>query len=272
MKTDGVIIYLDEIDLGEADYWDYPPKEPVRWTMHYHIRGPRILFGEEEGFYIKHPLGNYYITRDGKMKKVKQIPPGANLNHSSHIDFRIEYGDYLIGWTLATGNTGDDMLKITQVSSKKKMYALTKAPEPLAWLEITSWRKPVRIAPRGSVGATRKTEGIFIHLDNGILWPGSLKPTFVEYFMKGKLLEGRFVLRQTTLKIIDPDLGKTDKESVAWLFWRPDDQMPYILSRRAKRKGYVPPKGEFPIAPEHIDQYPRECLETLEYLLERWYG
>ncbi len=146
------------------DYYDYPPREPCEWTMHYHIRGPKILLGEEEGFYIKHPKGNFFITPEGKLKKVKTIPPNAP-RHSSHIDFRIDYGDYLIGWTLVTGNTGDDMLKIVEISDKKKMLCLKKEPEPKAWLHITSKKRPIYIAPRGSVGACLSpgTEVLTLH-------------------------------------------------------------------------------------------------------------
>ena len=252
------------------DYYDYPPREPCEWTMHYHIRGPKILLGEEEGFYIKHPKGNFYITPEGKLKKVKKIPPNAP-KHSSHIDFRIDYGDYLIGWTLVTGNTGDDMLKIIEVSDKKKMLCLKKEPEPKAWLHITSKKRPIYIAPRGSVGATKYTEGAFIHLDDGILWPGTLKPSFVEYFLEGDLLKGRYVIRQTALNIIDPETGKKSTQKwPAFLFWKPRDQIPYICKKRARKKKYVPPKGEVPIAPRHIDEIPEKVYDALLYLLEVW--
>lgn len=238
--------------------------------MHYHIRGPKILFGEEPYFYIKHPLGPFKITQDGKLIKVKRIPPNANLKHSSHIDFRIEWGDYLIGWTLVTGNTGDDMLKIMHATDRRKMLAISKAVEPYAWLEITTPKKPLFISPRGHVGATRKTEGVFVHLDSGLLWPGTLKPTFAEYFLEGSLLQGRYVLRSVVLDIIDPDTQRKAGKDHVFLFWKPKDQKPYILSKRAKRKGYLPPKGEVPIAPQHIKEYTSDLYDTLLYLLEGW--
>ena len=238
--------------------------------MHYHIRGAKLLYNEEPYFYIKHPLGPFKITAEGKLIKVSRIPAGYKFTHSSHIDFRIDYGDYLVGWTLATGNTGDDMLKIISATDKKKMIAIAKAPEPTTWISVTTPKKPIFITPRGHVGATANTEGVFVHLDNGILYPGALKPTFVEYFIKGNIIKGRYVFRSVLLDVINPETNKKAGKQNVFLFWKSKDQSPYMLSSRAKRKGFIPPKGIVPIAPEHIDQYPDKLYKTLVWLLGEW--
>ena len=69
------------------------------------------------------------------------------------------------------------------------MNAGPKAPEPVPWLKYQGKVEP------GEVGATRFLPGYFLVIDEFEVQWGAQKPDFHEYFMDGKLMNGRYVVR-----------------------------------------------------------------------------
>lgn len=178
---------------------------------------------------------------------------------SLHGDLRFEQPDkkQLEGYTLAIEMPGtikepiDSLEKSRKVSKQpiykidyktgtqrdQKILVFTKAPQPLVWLEEQGKVSKAEPGEPPSIGATRNFPGVFDIIDKGYYEPGADKPFFKEYFIEGNVFKGRYVARKlpSTQRFKD-----TGKEPFVWYFWKPDDQVPYILSTRAIRKQDFP--------------------------------
>lgn len=256
--------------MGVTD--DVPPKSPTTYVMQYHIRGVDIL-GDEREVYLDTPhMGKIKVTfKENKGKfaasitKVKKIPKDAKA-HSTHIDLRINYGEYLVGYTII-----DKKNTITPSDlGKRKLYSIDKGKRiPLVYETLVTPKRPIYVMFRGQVGATSEKDAFFLWLDSGKVYIGALKPTFREYFFEGKLMKGRWVFRETLLKgsIDDNDT----RSQLAFLFWYPDSQEPYVFSPRSRRKGYVPPKSYMPFPPYAVrEEYAKHIRDMIVYLAVKW--
>ena len=202
---------------------------------------------------------------------------------SGHLDLRFEMDDHLEGWTL------DDLIKkeipeaVTTIEQAKKEVAdptnwkidwntgktkmlptgkpqkiLTqeKARQPKHWLTFRG------VIPPGRVGATRFYPGVIVEKDRGWYETGTRKPYMYEYFLHGGKLKGRYIFRKLPTAGFRPRPGKEPfKLQMVWFFWRPDEQLPYILTRRAVKTGTLPPVRESWI-PKEIEQ---KIPENLQY-------
>ena len=143
--------------------------------------------------------------------------------------------------------------------------AVEKKPEPLAWLEVEG------VTPPGSVGATREFPGVFHIIDRGVIEYGTQKAYFHEYFLSRGKLKGRIAFRMIGREL-EQSLAQLDGNTLAtfyqarvtpvtegllppgieeeeprvpyyWVLMQPVDQTPYVLSKGAIDKNWLPPKG-----------------------------
>jgi len=128
--------------------------------------------------------------------------------------------------------------------------------------------------PPGTVGATREKAGLFRIRDRGVLTLGAMKPYFKEYF-----LEGEKVFKKTRVVIVGVKLPKLDPETkkpikgyyqIVWNLWVPYEQVPYAITERARKKGYVPPKDFIPIPRYWMEENKHEYNEWLDWAEEMW--
>ena len=171
-----------------------------------------------------------------------------------------------------------------------EIVSQVKKPEPTEWLTFEG------ITPPGDVGATKNFPGVFHIIDKGDAEFGAIKPWAKEFFLWGHL-NGRFLFRELKnvwkyeksmmdfekfLKFIlisneeyllDEDLEDIIKMQIpkgnesspgfgnkitGWVFIKPLEQLPYVLSRRALNKKWVPPSG-YSAMPQYImEQIPDE--------------
>lgn len=113
----------------------------------------------------------------------------------------------------------------------QKVFAVQKHQEPYEWLSVEGVTDPLEVEEAGP-GGTRFFPGIFVEIDKGTFELGADKPTFKELFLNGRW-KGRVVFR------IVPGLSGTGKLA-NWLYWKPDEQEPYVLSSRAVRESWLP--------------------------------
>jgi len=101
-----------------------------------------------------------------------------------------------------------------------------------------------------------------------------MKPYFKEYF-----LEGEKVFKKTRVVIVGVKLPKLDPETkkpikgyyqIVWNLWVPYEQVPYAITERAKKKGYVPPKDFIPIPKYWMEENKHEYDEWLDWAEEMW--
>ncbi|KKL53357.1 hypothetical protein LCGC14_2276260, partial [marine sediment metagenome] len=165
--------------------------------------------------------------------------------------FEATKNKHLIGWTLLIEKKEEikepvettaqaeeidkqDKFKIdykTGEPKEQKIQVIQKGTQPLVWLDLKGVTKP------GTVGATKEFPGVFHAIDKGLYEQGADKPFFKEYFMKGKIFNGRYIFRKLPAS---RNLRDTGKVPFVWFFWKPIGQNPYILSTRAIRKQDFP--------------------------------
>ncbi|RLE66987.1 MAG: hypothetical protein DRJ38_00005, partial [Thermoprotei archaeon] len=194
---------------------------------------------------------------------------------SVHLDFRIADAKktYLLGLTVMherPGRIKDDVdslkeakrieknweyyFKMTNkpqtyiASPRRKLWVEWKAPEPIEWLTVEG------VVPPGKVGATKREAGVFSIVDRPTVYIGTVKPDFVEFFLYGKRFTGRWVVRL----LPNPWIDEMPREKFVWLMWKPENQMPYVLSKRAVEKQWMPPAGISALPPEIRQQIPEE--------------
>ncbi|RLA80996.1 MAG: hypothetical protein DRG33_01405 [Deltaproteobacteria bacterium] len=146
-------------------------------------------------------------------------------------------------------NTGEELKRKGSVRDEvEKIFCVQKTREPFEWLSVEGVTKPREVEPEP--GGTRFFPGIFVEVDSGTYYPGAQKPYFKEYFLNGKKWKGRVVFRLVA--------GLQGTKAVAnWLYWKPDDQTPYVLSARAVRDNWLPAEGSA-MPPEWEHKLPEE--------------
>ena len=117
---------------------------------------------------------------------------------------------------------------------REKIWCGSKANQPLGWLDVVGVTPPREVMD--VPGGSRFYPGVFVEVDTGEFELGAQKPYFKEFFLRGKKLQGRVVFRLVG-KL------KEGKRLLNWLYWRPDDQVPYVLGKRAVKAGWLPGSG-----------------------------
>lgn len=181
---------------------------------------------------------------------------------SSHLDFRLEVNDHLIGFTLDDPGRVGDPLRFrndADYSSKHKVLSQLKSRQPKEWLSMKG------VIEAGKVGATKFLPAKFIELDAGTYDMGTQKPYLLEVFLKGKRYKGRFLFRKLPRK---EEWKETGKKPFVWFAWKPINQTPYVLSSRSILKKFVPPQGRSAISLEWENKIP----ENLKWWKRNWTG
>jgi len=127
--------------------------------------------------------------------------------------------------------SGEDLKRSGKDGMVQKVFAIQKNQEPYEWISVSGVTDPLEVEEAGP-GGTRFYPGIFVEVDSGTLELGAIKPTFVELFLNGSW-KGRVVFR------IVGGISGTGKLA-NWLYWKPDDQEPYVLSARAVNESWLP--------------------------------
>lgn len=157
-----------------------------------------------------------------------------------------------------------------------------KAEIASSWLEIEGVTDRPDPGERPPVGATRNYPGVFLIADRGIVHFGARRPWFFEYFLNGRLLRGRYLLRAVGRleKELPPSEPEEGRQPFYWIFLKPTDETPYVLSQEAVEKRWLPPQGVSALPPEWREKIPRrlrywevsgeEALERRRQLVEEF--
>ncbi len=217
------------------------------------------------------------------MKKKRYVFQHHWRGKSVHGDLRFELPDQeaLEGYTLAVQKTGatkepvdtfeksqeedtKDIFKIdykTGQPKEQKILIFTKSTQPKVWLKMKGATKETEPGDPPQPGATRLFPGVFNPIDTGLYEQGARKPFFREYFMNGKVFNGRYIFRKLPSTRNFKDAGK---KPFMWFFWKPEEQTPYILSTRALRK------QDFPVGDTAPSWLPSEWEKKIPKELVWW--
>jgi len=235
-----------------------------------------------------------YLDYPGEKRKWKYVIQHHFRGKSCHSDLRIEHDNYLIGWTLMDQIKGKitkpvltlkeakeidagDNFKINwkrgvpklrpgiKPGFKKKyaeLAAARKAKEPKEWLNVQG------ITPKGEVGATKEYPGVFHIIDRGFCEYGMQKSYAHEYFFSEGKLKGRWFFRQLRAsefkgkvkkqEIIPPSRETNFRQEAPWFFIKPLDETPYVISKAAVNKNWIPPQGISALPKAIRDKIPKE--------------
>ena len=176
---------------------------------------------------------------------------------SAHMDFRIKIDRYLLGLTMfieIPNAIREDVNTVAQAKTIEKnwnrFFKLRNVPQTeieaashkirVTWKaqEPTDWLKVEKVVEPGEVGATKTEFGVFSIVDKPTVYFGAQKAYFKEFFIQGKVIDGRWVIRYL------PNPWKEEpRTNFVFLMWKPEDQVPYVLSKRAVEKKWIPPYG-----------------------------
>lgn len=130
----------------------------------------------------------------------------------------------------------------------RKIYSQAKGSMSSGWLTMEGE------IGAGQVGATSELEGQFIIMDTGTVEYGAQKSYFHEYWLHGKRIDSRLVVRRLPTR-----KEWNTKESFAWLtFFTKKGEKPYSISVRAVNQKWYPPKGVSALPKYVRDQIPAE--------------
>ena len=149
---------------------------------------------------------------------------------SIHSDIRFDVGTHLIGLTLDDpGKLGkaSRLSNNQEFSSKNKILSRVKNRQPKEWLKF-----------EGELNSERN-EKIMIR-DKGTFELGVQKATLFEVFLEGRRYQGRFIGEKIQNKGI---LNWMKNRGESWLFWKPVNQSPNILSNKSIIENFVPEAG-----------------------------
>jgi hypothetical protein len=172
---------------------------------------------------------------------------------SVHGDLRFERSkSWAIGWTIyipkglskVPGSYSEfvelvkkEVMPVIEAKLKdstKRFNCSKKQPEPVEWLDYKGMVNP------GEIGATKNEPGFFYIADRFDVEYGAQKPHYHEYFCDGNLFKGRFCIRLLENK---EEWKKTGEGLMTWMAVAAKDKTPYVLSRRAVSKKWVPEFG-----------------------------
>jgi len=295
--------YLERDILAQARYMEYPKKRITDGVVQWHLRGPKIEdLTKEERIALAKASWDDILKPTGIIKRAIDKTRGV----SCHEDWRFSVNDYLSGWSVVglewtdkLGPSPDqvnigfrcetkcfseicnewlyEVISVNEEEGIVNVKWLTKeelseksieelARQPKVWINVRGY------VPPGEVGAAKEGGGLFIIKTKLKVIFGALKPYFKEYFVKGGKFKDwtRIIVRGVKVPILDPETKKPipGKYEMMWKCMIPSDQKPYTLSKRAKEKGWYPPKDKFPFPPKY-DNTP-EFKEWIERAKEYW--
>lgn len=142
-------------------------------------------------------------------------------DHSLHGDLRLEADESLFGFTVFLGKASDQGTKgdkfFSLPAKQENLQIQPKLPQPKEWLKVGT-EKPLLVEP-GSInlGGTKQKWSKFFAMDKGKYKIGYAKQHFVELFLDGKNLNGRYIFQFAPVG-----------EKRIWLVDKPENQTPTI--------------------------------------------
>lgn len=254
----------------------------LRYGMQFHFRGGSVhadlriekpdesalqgwtLAIQEEDLFEKEVMKHWKVEKDGQLRKVYwdgELYYVYDMKKDEVLEWNSKLDDKILKWHKDAVWKHPDWWKIDLKTGKpkerqpgegvdskrpvvEKIWATKKQDEPLEWLDVEGVYPPREIEP--VPGGTRFWPGVFVRVDSGTVEYGAQKSYFKEYFFDGKVLKGRYVLR----------LVNRNGELI-WLFWKTDDETPYVISKRAVETGWIPPLGESALPEEWEKKVPK---------------
>jgi len=228
----GSSVHTDlRIDLG-AQLLDDPDYTMVGWTLLDEIQG-----------LIREPVRTLEEARKLNARDIWKIDwhRGRFKNHDQI--------------KAITPQDSPEYNSIPDDNHRTQIEAVPKTPIPRQWLTIDTVLKPA-----SSEHHRGDWNPVMSIVDTGRVWLGAQKPYYHEYFFesdKGRRW-GRLVFR------LLPRPEKYRKAGAGRFWWttiQPESQQPYVLSRRAVKKKWLPPEGQPALPPDLA----RETPENLRY-------
>ena len=246
--------------MAEADPYLIYPSEEKKWpfVIQEHFRGLSSHLD------FRYKVGNYLLgwtllhQIPGEVKKPVLTLEDARRVHKE--------AQWKIDWEKGT-------LRKREVKGGEVRYAnlrcAEKAPESLEWLYDERLEDSILfvegVMPPGEVGATKKYPGVFLIVEKGWVEFGAQKDYFHEYFIHGQKLEGKFFVRMLPkdkaselydesmdiedidrrAEMVLPEGVKEERERTPfyWVFGQGVDQTPYVITKEAEKKEWMPPQG-----------------------------
>lgn len=198
----------------DADEYMSPPDEDKTWLgmLHIHGRGKSV-----------HGDLRFQVSKDWAIGWTLYIPKGLSKVPGSYTEF-VE----LVKKEIMP------VVKAKLDDPTQRFNCGKKKPEPAEWLDYKGMVDP------GEIGATKNEPGFFYIADRFDVEFGAQKPHYHEYFCDGKLIKGRFCIRLLENK---EEWKKTGEGLMTWMAVAAKDKTPYVISRRAVTKKWVPGFG-----------------------------
>jgi hypothetical protein len=198
----------------DADEYMSPPDETKTWLgmLHIHGRGKSV-----------HGDLRFQVSKDWAIGWTLYIPKGLSKVPGSYSEF-VEL-------------VKKEIMPVVEAKLKdptKRFNCGKKEPEPAEWLDYKGMVEP------GEIGATKNEPGFFYIADRFDVEFGAQKPHYHEYFCDGTLFKGRFCIRLLENK---KEWKKTGEGLMTWMAVATKDKTPYVISRRAVTKKWIPGFG-----------------------------
>jgi len=174
-------------------------------------------------------------------------------DHSVHGDLRLESKNALWGFSLFEGKTSDIKAnggsKLFALEPKESLRGGFKLEQPTEWLDIG--KKPGgAVMKPGEAGSTSQAYSKFFALDSGTYELGVAKLHAYEIFLKGKKLNGRYIISrfpgregidvwqitkpvdQTPLaesRDLDSEIADQKSKGRKWIYWNLPGEKPRII-------------------------------------------
>lgn len=223
--------HLEEIDHDEefADPFMYKPPEDgkYRFVLQAHIRGKSVHLDDRRQIDKNRAIGMTHFIGEKQLSKAPESYQEAKELYYREIHPRVL-----------------QHLK----DPKQKLLSGKKSVIPIEWLNVQGK------VEKGGVGATRHEYGYFIIIDKGEVEFMALKPYFHEMYYHGRILQGKYIDRLIENR---KEWRKSVEGPLAWMFFYTKNP-PYVLTSRAVKKGWLPPKSHSAL-PRHIrNQIPKQ--------------
>jgi site-specific DNA-adenine methylase/ADP-ribose pyrophosphatase YjhB (NUDIX family) len=264
-------------------------ERPGCWAITVNCKDLAFFFREEcydpEGK-KRIPSGCFGLDEEGTRSLLKGLFDGDGSKWSSrelgfgNTSQQVAYGFSLLmarlGYLPSNGFKSTSSAYLTQLHWLRKHFDLLGPERVIAAGQNRNWLLDSKFiwAPVLSVEKIEYSGPVYNleTTENTILTPvvthNSRKGWYFEYFLDGEKFQGRYVFRVLergrpvekagpVLPPSEPEEGAPE-DGLFWVFMKPDDETPYVLSPGAVEKGWLPPKGVSALPKKIRDRIPEE--------------
>lgn len=211
----------DALILASLGIFKITPEEEMGET-----RGGLAIRNWEKNWYKLLPSKNklqfaYQHHWRGLTKEETELNENSLLktNHSIHGDLRFESDDALWGFTIFLGTTKDVVKangdRLMNLPFADALQVTPKLAQPKDWLKV-GHNSPLIVEPHEG-GATLLTYAKFFEFDSGTYEIGYAEQHFVEVFINGNKIKGRYTFQFAPVG-----------EKRIWLIRRQEDETPFV--------------------------------------------